>query len=161
MRVRAWAAVGVASLAITPAFAIFGIGDIVFDPSNLEEAVVQTGHMVTQINKAIETLQMITRQYDHMKYMAQFAKNQYKYHAPTTIWHAFESADTYGRNSGWVAAVNRGSGAAGGWADAVVRTAAYPGGLYRLAAGQAERKEKDVATLELMDGAAVGAIDTV
>ena len=136
-------------------------GMMVFDPTNLEEAVTQTGHLVTQINKAIETIRLITQQYEHMKYMAQFIQDQYRYRAPSTLWHGFESPDTYGRNSGWLAAVNRGSNAAGGWADAVIRTVAYPNGLYGVAASQVERKEKDVATLELMDGAGVSAIDTV
>jgi hypothetical protein len=136
-------------------------GMIVFDPTNLEEAVTQTGHLITQINKAIETIRLITQQYEHMKYMAQFIRDQYRYRAPSTLWHAFEAPDTYGRNGGWLAAVNQGTRAAGAWTDAVVRTVAYPGGLYRLAASQVERKEKDVATLELMDGAGVSAIDTV
>jgi hypothetical protein len=134
---------------------------IVFDPSNLGEAVTQTGHLITQINKAIETIRLVTQQYEHMKYMAQFVKNQYKYHAPSTIWRALQGPDTYGRNAGWIGAVNRGANPVGGWTDAVVRTVAYPGGLYRVAASQVERKEKDVATVELMDGTGVSAIDTV
>jgi hypothetical protein len=136
-------------------------GLVVFDPTNLGEAVTQTGHLVTQIAKAVETIQLLTQQYQHMRYMAQFIADQYKYRAPSTLWHAFESADTYGRNAGWLAAVNLGSNAAGGWTDAVIRTVAYPGGLARLSASQVERKEKDVATLELMDGAGIGAMDTV
>jgi hypothetical protein len=57
--------------------------------------------------------------------------------------------------------VNGGFGAPGGWADAVVQTVAYPGGLYKVAENQRERKEKDLATVELMDGTGMSAMDTV
>ena len=136
-------------------------GMIVFDPSNLGEAISQTGHLITQINKAIETIRLVTAQYEHMKYMALYVTNQYKYRAPSTIWHALAAPNSTGRLTGWLGAVNRGTGAAGGWADAVVQTVAYPGGLYKVAASQVERKQKDLATVELMDGTGVTAIDTV
>jgi hypothetical protein len=141
---------------------ILGFGGlVVFDPSNLGEAVTQTGHLVTQINKAIETIKLITQQYEHMKYMAQFLTNQYKYHAASTVWHTLEAPNSTGRLSGWLGAVNRGEGAAGGWADAVVQTVAYSGGLYKVAESQRERKEKDLTTVELMDGTGMSAMDTV
>ena len=136
-------------------------GLVVFDPSNLEEAVTQTGHLVTQINKAIETIRLITAQYEHMKYMALYVKNQYKYRAPSTIWHVLEAPNSTGRLTGWLGAVNRGSAAAGGWGEAVVQTVTSPAGLSKVAASQRERKEKDMATVELMDGTGVSAIDTV
>ena len=136
-------------------------GLVVFDPSNLGEAVTQTGHLVTQINKAIETIRLITAQYEHMKYMALYVKNQYKYRAPSTIWHALEAPNSTGRLTGWLGAVNRGSAAAGGWGEAVVQTVTSPAGLSKVAASQRERKEKDMATVELMDGTGVSAIDTV
>ena len=89
-------------------------GMMVFDPTNLEEAVTQTGHLITQINKAIETIRLVTQQYEHMKYMAQFLRNQYRYHAASTLWHAFEAPDQYGRElAGWLSAVNQRGGSRG------------------------------------------------
>ena len=136
-------------------------GLVVFDPSNLGEAVTQTGHLVTQINKAIETIRLITAQYEHMKYMALYVKNQYKYRAPSTIWHVLVAPNSTGRLTGWMGAVNRGAGASGAWADAAVQTVTSPAGLSKVAASQRERKEKDMATVELMDGTGVSAIDAV
>jgi hypothetical protein len=42
-----------------------------------------------------------------------------------------------------------------------MRTVAYPGGLGRLPASQVEWKQKQVSTLELMDGTGMSALDTV
>ena len=54
----------------TPAKAIFGIGDIVFDPSNFEEAVMQLLQMEQQYAQLVQTYQTIRSQYDHMVRMA-------------------------------------------------------------------------------------------
>ncbi|RWJ31959.1 P-type conjugative transfer protein TrbJ [Mesorhizobium sp.] len=42
---------------VTPAHALFGIGDIVFDPSNYAENVLQAARALEQINNQIESLQ--------------------------------------------------------------------------------------------------------
>ena len=102
------AAVIYSALVMTGWGQIPGLGGmVVFDPSNLGEAVTQTTHLVTQINKAIETIRIVTSQYEHMKYMAQFVSNQYKYHAASTLWRLFDAPDTYGKNRAWIGAVNR------------------------------------------------------
>lgn len=42
---------------VTPAYALFGFGDVVFDPSNYAEALVQSAHDIDQINNQIQSLQ--------------------------------------------------------------------------------------------------------
>ncbi|BCH27863.1 P-type conjugative transfer protein TrbJ [Mesorhizobium sp. L-8-3] len=44
-------------LAVTPAHALFGFGDIVFDPSNYAENVLQAARALEQINNQIQSLQ--------------------------------------------------------------------------------------------------------
>ena len=54
-----------------PAFAILGLGDIVFDPSNFEEAVQQLLQMEQQYVQLVQTYQMVRNQYEHLRAMAQ------------------------------------------------------------------------------------------
>lgn len=138
-----------------------GIGTIVFDPSNLGEAVAQTAKLVQQIQHAVATLKMITAQYDHMTFMAQYLPAQYRYRAPTTLWGALHAADTYGRNGAWIAAANAGVAAAAGWANATVPVSAYSGGFGGLSPAEIDWKQKQVAAIELMDGAGIGGLDTL
>lgn len=42
---------------VTPAYALFGFGDIVFDPSNYAENIVQAARALEQINNQIASLQ--------------------------------------------------------------------------------------------------------
>jgi hypothetical protein len=58
-----------ASLA-APVFAIFGVGDIVFDPSNFEEAVQQLLEMQQQYAQLVQSNQMLRNQYNQMLWMA-------------------------------------------------------------------------------------------
>jgi len=49
--------VALSPLAVTPAHALFGFGDIVFDPSNYAENVLQAARALEQINNQIQSLQ--------------------------------------------------------------------------------------------------------
>jgi type IV secretion system protein TrbJ len=44
-------------IVVTPAYALFGFGDIVFDPSNYAENIVQAARALEQINNQIQSLQ--------------------------------------------------------------------------------------------------------
>ena len=59
------------SVAAGPALAIFGLGDIVFDPTNYEEAVQQLLQLEQQYSQLVQTYQMIQNQYQQMLWMAQ------------------------------------------------------------------------------------------
>jgi P-type conjugative transfer protein TrbJ len=49
--------VALSPLSVTPAHALFGFGDIVFDPSNYAENVLQAARALEQINNQIQSLQ--------------------------------------------------------------------------------------------------------
>lgn len=49
--------VSLSPAAVTPAYALFGFGDIVFDPSNYAENVLQAARALEQINNQIQSLQ--------------------------------------------------------------------------------------------------------
>jgi len=152
----AFAAAGVTASALP-----IGGGMPVFDGTACSEMLVQTAKFVTQINQMVETYNRITEQYNHMVYQAKYIANLYRYHAPSTIWRGLSGTDTYGKSKKWIDAVNSGLDTVRGWEDATVRTVAYPGGLAGIPASQRGRKQTDFATIELQDGTAVSAMDTI
>jgi len=52
-----------------PALAIFGFGDIVFDPSSYGELVSQLSQLEKQYSELVSTYEMVTNQYvtDHVR----------------------------------------------------------------------------------------------
>ena len=56
---------------VTPALALFGIGDIVFDPTSYAELIQQLLQMEQQYAQLVQTYQTIRSQYDQMLLMAQ------------------------------------------------------------------------------------------
>src|SRR3954470_11941751 len=147
-------------LIIASAVPVFGVLPV-FDVKAWTEMIVHTSKFVTQINQMVQTYNRITQQYNHMVYQAKFIANLYRYHAPSTIWRGLSGTDTYGKSRKWIDAVNSGVDTVRGWEDATVRTVAYPGGLSGIPASQQGRKQKDFATIELQDGTAVSAMDTI
>jgi conjugal transfer/entry exclusion protein len=147
-----------------PAFSIVGGGLPVFDGSAFAEMLVQTSKFITQINQMVQTYQRITQQYNHMVYQAKYITNLYRYNAPTTVWRGLSGADTYGRTGKWIAAINSGLdtvGGVGGWQKSTTRIATYPGGLASVPASQRERRQTEFAAIELQDGTAASAMDTI
>src|SRR3989442_11715179 len=100
---RRWIAVllvtALVSLHIVPAaYAIFGFGDIVFDPSNFAEAVEQVVRLEQQYAQLVQTYQMIRNQYEQAKWMAKRVPVDmvHRYRAPATAWNNSSATKTYG-----------------------------------------------------------------
>ncbi len=91
------------ALSIKPAFAIFGIGDIVFDPSNYAQAIEQLLELQRQYSQLVRTYEMVRNQYEHMVRMAQKVPVDMaqRYRAVATPWRTSSATDTYGATSGW------------------------------------------------------------
>src|SRR6266705_253042 len=87
-----------------PAFAVFGIGDIVFDPSNYAEAIQQLLQMEQQYAQLLQTYQMVRSQYDHLVWMAKHVpvNMAIRYRAVSTPWRTSSAANTYGTTGGWI-----------------------------------------------------------
>jgi hypothetical protein len=140
----------------------FGGGGIpVYDSTAYLEALTQTAKLVAQITALTAIYNKITDQYNHMVHQAKFIQTLYRYRIPSTVWRGFSGNDTYGKLRAWIYAVNTGIDAAEGWENATIRNAVYAGGLAGVPASQQERKQTDYATIELQDGAAVSAMDTI
>ena len=82
----AFLALGVLALA-APAPAILGLGDIVFDPSNYEEAIQEFAQLQQQYEQLVRTYQMVENQYQQMLRMAQnlSAQRMVRYLTPPAV----------------------------------------------------------------------------
>ncbi len=149
--------------ATPPALAIFGVGDVVFDPTNYDEAVSQLVQLQQQYTQLVQTYQMITNQYNEMLLMArQDPVNMIqRYRAQATPWTPSNATNTYGTTGAWVAGINSGQGVAAGYSSATQPLQTYGGALGNVPADQLDRLKTNYATVELTDGANLSAMTTL
>ncbi len=154
--------IGCAFLA-QPAFAIFGIGDVVFDPSNYAEAIQQLLQMEQQYVQLVQTYQTVRGQFDHLVWMAKRVPVDMaaRYKAVVTPWRSASAGNTYGTTERWVLALNTGMGVESGYSEATQPLAAYDATLANIPSDQLQRVKTNYATVELTDGANLDALDTI
>ena len=93
-RPRKIAIVIVITAIIAPAaFAILGLGDIVFDPTNFGKLVEQLAQMQQQYTQLVQTYQVVTAQYNQMIVMAKMipANLRVHYRSLITPWRNSDS----------------------------------------------------------------------
>jgi hypothetical protein len=146
-----------------PAFAILGLGDIVFDPSNLEENIQQLLQMEQQYTQMVQTYEVVLGQYQHMVRMAMTVPVNMvaRYRALATPWQFSSATNTYGTTGGWINGINTGAGVASGYLQATQSLVGYGVALGNLPADQLERVKTGYATVELTDGANRDGIATI
>jgi hypothetical protein len=151
----------VAAMIAPAAFAVLGLGDIVFDPSNFGKLVEQLAQMERQYTALVETYQMVTAQYNQMIWMAKMvpANLRAHYRAMVTPWRNSSATDTYGTTGGWIAAINTGHGVNDGYQQAIQPLNAYGAALSNIPADQVDRIKTSYATVELADGANQSGMD--
>ena len=118
-RPRKIAIVIVLAGSIAPAaFAILGLGDIVFDPTNFGKLVEQLAQMQQQYTQLVQTYQVVTAQYNQMIWMAKMipANLRVRYRTLVTPWRNSTATNTYPepREDG-SRAINTGNDVAGGY----------------------------------------------
>ncbi|HYK49585.1 MAG TPA: hypothetical protein VEU94_07655, partial [Terriglobales bacterium] len=148
----------------TPAaFAILGLGDIVFDPTNFGKLVEQLTQMERQYAQMVQTYQVVTAQYNQMIWMAKMvpANLRAHYRALVTPWHNSTATNTYGTTGGWIAAINTGNDVPGGYHEAIQQLNPYGAALGNIPADQLDRVKTSYATVELTDGANQSGMDLV
>jgi hypothetical protein len=146
-----------------PVFAILGVGDIVFDPTNFEEAAQQLLEMQQQYAQLVESYQMIRNQYNQMLWMArQVPVNMAaRYRALATPWQSSSATNTYGTTRNWITGVNTGVGVETGYSGATQPLASYGSALANIPADQLSRVKTNYATVELTDGANLAGMQTI
>jgi hypothetical protein len=155
---------GCAALAcVAPALAIFGLGDIVFDPTNFEEAVQQLVQLEQQYAQLVQTYHMIQSQYQQMLWMAkQDPVNMFlRYRAMATPWTSSSATNTYGTTAAWTLGINSGQSIQAAYSSAVQRLSAYGSDLANVPADQTDRIKTGYATVELTDGANRSSMQTI
>ena len=148
---------------VPAAFGIFGIGDIVFDPSGFGKLVQQLAQMEREYTQLVQTYQMVTSQYKQMIWMAKMtpATVRAHYRALVTPWRSTLASNTYGTTGGWIAAINTGAGAQSGYQQSIQPLNLYGAALSHIPDGQLPRVKSDYATVELADGVNESGIDLV
>lgn len=152
-----------AAVSAPAAFAILGLGDIVFDPSNFGKLVEQLAQMERQYTQMVQTYQMVTAQYKQMIWMAKMvpANLRAHYRALITPWRNSSATNTYGTTGGWITAINTGHDVPGGYQQAIQPLNAYGAALSNIPAEQMDRIKTSYATVELTDGANQNGMDLV
>lgn len=146
-----------------PVLAILGVGDIVYDPTNYEEAVRQLVQLQQQYSQLVETYHAIQNQYDQMIWMArQVPVNMAaRYRVLSAPWLAASAGDAYGTTGSWISGVNTGIAVASGYAAATRELQTYGPALGNVPSDQLAHIKTDYATVELTDGANLGALETI
>ena len=149
--------------AAVPALAILGIGDIVYDPTNYEEAVQQFIQLAKQYEQLVETYHLMDNEYQQMLWMArQDPVNMFlRYRAVATPWTPSTASNTYGTTGGWTLGINTGQGVSVGYAGATQRLSPYGSGFANIPSDQLDRVKTRYATVELTDGANLAAMQTL
>jgi hypothetical protein len=147
----------------TRTHAIFGIGDVVFDPSNYAESVKQLIQMEQQYAQLVQSYRMLRSQYEHLVWMAKRVPVNMatRYRAVSAPWRTFAAGDGTGPTAAWVAAVNKGMFVPAAYLEATERLMENSAALSRLPSGQRAHWRTGYGTVELTDGANLNALETV
>jgi len=145
------------------AFAILGLGDVVFDPSNYAEAIRELYQLQQQYVTLVESYEMIRNQYNQLVWMArQVPVNMaVRYRAVATPWQNSTASSLYGTTGGWINGINTGQGVPAAYSQATEPLHAYGAALGNIPEDQLNRVKTNYGTVELSDGANLSAMQTL
>jgi conjugal transfer/entry exclusion protein len=147
----------------TRAQALFGVGDIVFDPSVFAQAVEQVIRLERQYAQLVQSYQMLRSQYEQMLVNAQRVPVDMtrRYRALATPWSVPRASDLYGTTGAWTRAASTGLDVAHAFEGATESLGDYGAALAGLEP-QAQRYVKtSYGTVELTDGVTQGTLETI
>lgn len=157
----------IALILILPAVsrAQFGLGGIVYDPTNYANALLRYNQLVQQLAQLRQTYQQVLNQYNLALQMSRNLENMpARYGATFSQWRNFSANDLYGNTSAWVGAAN-GAGAqsvAPAYQLATIPLLTFSqADLSVINPTDAGNLRSAYASLELADGANVSALTTV
>src|SRR5438067_9013901 len=92
--------------------AFLGFGDIVFDPAVFGQAVEQVIRLEQQYAQLVQSYQVLRNQYEQLVFNAKRVPVNMatRYRAILTPWRLSSATSTYGTTSGWISAINSGTG---------------------------------------------------
>jgi len=146
-----------------PAFAILGLGDIVFDPNNFEQAIKEFAQLEQEYAQLVQTYQMVRSQYEQMVWMAKQVPVTMasRYRAIATPWTTSSATNTYGTTAAWVNGINTGQAVSEGYSAATEPLETYGSALANVPDDQQAALKSAYGTVELTDGANLAGIQTI
>ena len=163
-RTKAIAVIAVLALVfVSPARAILGLGDVVFDPTNYAQAIKTFIQLQQQYAQLIQIYQQTRQQYEQLLWMGKFlpANVKARYRAMVDPWKNPTATNTYGTTSGWMNAITAGTGVQDGYSGAIERLDSYGSVLGNIPSDQLDRIKTSYGTVELTDGANLSGIETL
>lgn len=159
--------IAVIGLALTamPGLANAQFGGVVYDPTNYHQALLRYAQLIAHLNQLRATYSQIVNAYQLAQRMSHGMSNmQVRYATTWQPWGYGSAQDTYGNSGTWISGINSGdlNTILNGFQKATSALSAYtPALLAAMPPGEARRIQSDLATIELIDGAAQNAMATI
>jgi len=138
---------------------------VVYDPTNYANAVLRYSQLIAQLNQLRATYIQVLNQYNLAVQMSRNIPNMAsRYAASWAPWRYVGTQDIYGNATPWINGANSGmvSTVLGGYRRATNTLQTYtPSLLSSMPASELQRIQSDSATIELADGAAQNALETI
>jgi hypothetical protein len=138
---------------------------VVYDPTNYANALLRYSQLIAQLNQLRATYMQVLNQYNLAVQMSRNIPNMAsRYAASWAPWRYASTQDIYGNATPWVNGANSGAvpTVLGGYRRATSTLQPYsPTLLSSMPASELQRIESDSATIELADGAAQTALETI
>ena len=141
----------------TPLFAVFGIGDIVFDPTSYANAILMLAELV-------KNFEQLKAQFDLQTFLATVVPVDMssRYRTPGATWQPLQIPyDRFGNLGPWVQGVNQGGSAQAAYNAATIELQSYGSGYANLAAEEQRNTASQYASIELIDGNNIDAMQTI
>jgi len=156
----------VLGLAAMPGAANAQLGSgVVYDPTNYHQALLRYAQLIAHLKQLQATYMQIVNAYQLAQRMSQTLPNmQTRYATTWSPWGYGSAQDTYGNTAPWINGINSGNlqNVLSGFQQATSALSRYtPALLAGMPAGEARRIQSDIATIELIDGAAQNAMATI
>jgi hypothetical protein len=153
------------ALGVATASAQFGIGGIVYDPTNYHNALLRYAQLQQQLVQLQHSYAQLVAQYNLALQMAKNLENMpARYRAQFSQWRNMIAANTYGNTGTWVTGINSGQTGtvSAGYQQATTQLLAYnPDHLSGMTADELARVKSQYASVELSDGASTNAMTTI
>jgi hypothetical protein len=147
----------------SPARAILGLGDVVFDPTNYAQAIKSFIQLEQQYAQLVQIYQQSRQQYEQMLWMAKTVpvNMRARYRVVVSPWTGTSATNTYGTTGGWITAINTGAAVDAGYSQSIPKLESYGSALGNIPDGQIDRVKTSYGDVELTDGANLEAIGTI
>jgi hypothetical protein len=141
------------SLCVASASAQFG--DIVYDPTNYQNALLRYFQLQQHLLQLQQTYALALEMARNLQNMPA------RYRAQFSLWRNGMALDTYGNTAGWTTGVNTGA-VGGGYQQATIQLHPYePGYLASMDPVELSRVQSQYASVELADGANTTALASI